>query len=184
MAELERSRIETTVLFYNPNIHPRREYVIRKEENKRFADKLGQPFMDLDYDRENWFARVKGLEMAPERGPRCTLCFDMRFERSALYAAEHGFSVFSSTLAASRLKDIHQVNGSGERAARGHAGLRYWTHNWRKKGGAQRMVEIAREEDFYRQQYCGCAYSLRDTNAWRRTRDRPSIRIPKPPVRD
>ncbi len=175
MAELARSGVESTVLFYNPNIHPRREYDVRKDENKRYADRLGVPFHDLDYDRDDWFARVKGLEMAPERGARCTLCFDMRLERSALWAADNGFTVFTSTLAASRLKDINQVNACGERAAARHAGLRYWTHNWRKKGGAQRMVVIAKELDFYRQQYCGCTYSLRDTNARRRAQGRPPV---------
>ncbi len=177
MAELARSDIQATVIFYNPNIHPRREYELRKDENKRFADHLGVPFHDLDYDRDDWFARVRGLEMAPERGDRCTLCFDMRLERSALWAADNGFSVFTSTLGTSRLKDLAEVNARGERAAAGHADLRYWTHNWRKKGGSERMVAIAREMDFYRQEYCGCAYSLRDTNARRRAQGRRPVAI-------
>ena len=71
------SKIETTVFFYNPNIHPQEEYEIRKDENKRFCDKLGFNFIDADYDKDNWFDRIKGLENEPERGARCTQCFDL-----------------------------------------------------------------------------------------------------------
>ena len=177
MNELARSGIDYTILFYNPNIHPRREYEIRKDENKRYADKLGKDFIDLDYDLDNWFTRIKGFENEPERGHRCTLCFDMRFERTALYAAEHGFSVFTSTLGTSRWKNMDQINDSGVRAAERYDGLTYWTYNWRKGGGANRMIEISKQEHFYQQEYCGCAYSLRDTNAHRRAQGRPAIRI-------
>lgn len=67
-----------TVFFYNPNIHPRREYEIRKDENKAFCKRLGIDFIDVDYDFEKWYKRVKGMEFDPERGGRCTECFDMR----------------------------------------------------------------------------------------------------------
>ena len=93
MEAVAASNIDTTVYFYNPNIHPIAEYELRKDENKRFCDKLGFNFIDADYDKDNWFERVKGLENEPERGKRCTECFDMRFERSALYAHENMFSV-------------------------------------------------------------------------------------------
>ena len=82
------SDIKTTVYFYNPNIHPIDEYEIRKDENRRFCEKVGFECIDGDYDKDNWFDRVKGLEDEPERGERCTKCFDMRFERSALFAYE------------------------------------------------------------------------------------------------
>ncbi len=177
MQEMQRSGIELTVLFYNPNIQPRLEYDLRKAENKRFAQELGIPFVDLDYDPDNWFTRVKGLENEPERGARCTVCFDMRFERAALYAAENGFAVFTSSLGISRWKDMAQINGCGERAARRFAGLVYWTFNWRKGGGSQRMVAIAKDNRFYQQEYCGCVYSLRDTNRARRARGLAKIRF-------
>jgi len=177
MNEITRSGIEYSVLFYNPNIHPAREYELRKDENKRHADKLGVAFTDLDYDLENWFERVRGFENEPERGHRCTLCFDMRFERTALFAHEHGYSVFTSTLGTSRWKDMEQINGAGMRAVERYPGLSYWTHNWRKKGGANRMVEISKQERFYQQEYCGCVYSLRDTNACRRARGYGPVRI-------
>ena len=177
MAELKRSEIHYTILFYNPNIHPAREYEIRKTENKRFADKLKVPFVDLDYDKDNWFSKIKGYEKEPERGYRCTLCFDMRFERSALYASENGFKVFSSTLGTSRWKNIHQINGCGTRAANRYQNLIYWTFNWRKGGGSDRMIEISKNEKFYQQEYCGCVYSLRDTNKSRKNRGISPIKI-------
>lgn len=80
------SDINYTIFFYNPNIHPLQEYEIRKQENIRFAQKHNITFIDGDYDREEWFSRAKGMENEPERGIRCTMCFDMRFERTALYA--------------------------------------------------------------------------------------------------
>lgn len=171
------SGLEPTIFFYNPNIHPKKEYEIRKNENIRFAEKMGIPFIDADYDVQDWFHRVKGLELAPERGERCTQCFDMRFERSALYAYEHGFNVFTSSLGISRWKDMNQINGSGERAAARYENMLYWTYNWRKGGGSARMYSIAKRENFYQQEYCGCIYSLRDTNAWRVKNDREKIAI-------
>ncbi len=177
MSEMTRSGIDYSILFYNPNIHPQHEYELRKAENKRYADKLGVPFIDLDYDTDNWFARIKGLEYEPERGARCTACFDMRFERSALYAVEHGYTVFTSSLGISRWKDMVQINACGERAAARHPALTYWIFNWRKGGGSARTVEISKQEQFYQQEYCGCIYSLRDTNLHRRAQGREKIKF-------
>jgi predicted adenine nucleotide alpha hydrolase (AANH) superfamily ATPase len=175
MDALAASNIETTIYFYNPNIHPRDEYEIRKEENIRYAKKLGMEFVDGDYDAKNWFDRVEGLENEPERGSRCTACFDMRFERTAEYAAAHGFNLISSTLGISRWKDMDQINGSGVRSASRFPGMEYWTFNWRKQGGSQRMIEISKAEEFYQQEYCGCVFSLRDTNDWRESKGREKI---------
>ncbi|MCH9758274.1 MAG: epoxyqueuosine reductase QueH [Proteobacteria bacterium] len=169
------SNIKTTVFFYNPNIHPQEEYEIRKQENIRFCQQREVPFIDADYDLDNWFERIRGLENAPERGERCTVCFDMRFERTALYAYEHGFSLISSTLGISRWKDMEQINNSGTRAAARWQDMQYWTFNWRKQGGSQRMIEISKQENFYQQEYCGCVYSLRDTNRWRRANGRTRV---------
>ena len=169
------SGIDLTVYFYNPNIHPREEYELRKSENIRFAEKHSIPFVDADYDTGNWFARAKGFEWEPERGARCTMCFDMRFERTALYAHEHGFPVITSCLGISRWKNMDQINSCGLRAASHYPDVIYWTFNWRKKGGSQRMIAISKEEGFYMQEYCGCIYSLRDSNKWRSLTGRPKI---------
>lgn len=126
------SGIDYAIYFYNPNIHPDREYEIRKNENIRFAAEHNIEFIDADYDRDNWFERVKGLEDEPERG---------------------------------------------ERAAARYPELVYWTYNWRKGGGSARMIEISKREEFYQQEYCGCVYSLRDTNRHRRAQGRERIKI-------
>ncbi len=177
MEALIASQINFSIFFYNPNIHPIQEYEIRKQENIEFAEKHQIPFIDADYDKDNWFERVKGLEWEPERGKRCSVCFDMRFERTALYAHEHGFPVISSSLGISRWKDMNQINDSGIRAAGRYPEMVYWTYNWRKGGGSERMYEIAKRENFYQQEYCGCVYSLRDTNSWRNKNDRCRIKI-------
>jgi predicted adenine nucleotide alpha hydrolase (AANH) superfamily ATPase len=171
------SGINYTIYFYNPNIHPKKEYEIRKNENIRFAEKLGINFIDADYDVQNWFARAKGMEYEPERGIRCSMCFDMRFIRTALYAYENNFKVITSSLGISRWKDMDQINKSGIKAVSYYPGITYWTYNWRKDGGSARMYEIAKEEEFYKQEYCGCIYSLRDTNNWRKKNNRAEISI-------
>jgi predicted adenine nucleotide alpha hydrolase (AANH) superfamily ATPase len=173
------SGIQPTVFFYNPNIHPKKEYEIRKEEDKKFCEKMKIDHVDVDYDPMNWFKRIKGLEWEPERGARCTQCFDMRFERTALYAHENGFELISSSLGISRWKNMKQINGCGVRAAARYDNITYWTYNWRKAGGSQRMIEISKRENFYQQEYCGCVYSLRDTNKWRTSQGRQKIEIGK-----
>jgi len=171
------SGIDYTIFFYNPNIHPLKEYELRKEENIRFAEQSGVPFVDADYDKDNWFERARGMEWEPERGVRCTMCFDMRFERTALYAHEHGFPVITSSLGISRWKDMKQINDCGVRAAAYYPDMLYWEFNWRKGGGSSRMIEISKRERFYQQEYCGCIYSLRDTNRHRVAGGRERIEI-------
>ena len=123
MEAISASGIEFTIFFYNPNIHPKKEYEIRKNENIRFAEQLGIPIIDADYDVDNWYERAKGMEYEPERGKRCTMCFDMRFERTALYAYENGFDTITSSLGISRWKNFDQINDSGLRAVAPYEGI-------------------------------------------------------------
>ena len=174
--DMHMAGIDITIYFYNPNIHPRQEYELRKEENIRYAKKLGIPFVDADYDKERWFEMAKGMEHDPEKGKRCSMCFLMRFIKTAEYAKEHGFDTITSCLGISRWKDFDQVTRSGKMAAAKHD-LAYWDYNWRKHGGVDRMHRINYEEEFYQQQYCGCAYSLRDTNEWRTGKGRENVVI-------
>ncbi len=176
MEAMAASSLEVTIYFYNPNIHPKEEYMIRKEENKRFAEKLGMPFVDADYDKDRWFKLAKGMESEPEKGIRCTMCFDMRFVKTAEYASRNGFSVISSTLGISKWKDMDQINKSGKKVADLFSNMYYWDFNWRKQGGSYRMLEISKKEQFYQQEYCGCAYSLRDTNNWRQQNGKEKIK--------
>lgn len=177
MEALLEAGIDYAIYFYNPNIHPQKEYLLRKDENIRFADKHGIAFVDADYDPKRWFAAAKGMEGEPERGVRCDMCFSMRFAHTAAYAVQHGYTLFSSALGISRWKDMAQINRAGEAAAKAQPNLAYWTFNWRKGGGAQRMLEVSKRERFYQQEYCGCAYSLRDTNHARKAQGRDIVRI-------
>lgn len=171
------SNIDVTIFFYNPNIHPQREYEIRKNEHKRFAEKWQIPFYDGDYDRKTWFERVKGLENEPERGERCTKCFDLRLECTALFAHENHIPYFTTSLGISRWKDINQVMNAARRAACRYEDVDFWDYNWRKGGGSERGVAISKREQFYKQEYCGCVYSLRDVNKWREANGRNKIEI-------
>ncbi|MBT4884682.1 MAG: epoxyqueuosine reductase QueH [Legionellales bacterium] len=177
MEDILDAGIDYSILFYNPNIHPIDEYNLRKNENIRFAEKNNIEFIDLDYDTENWFKRIKGFEDTPERGYRCTICFEMRFERTALYAFDNGFDIITSCLGISRWKNMDQINTAGTLAASRYPSISYWTYNWRKAGGSKRMIELAKEEEFYQQQYCGCVYSLRDTNRWRLKNNRSRVKL-------
>lgn len=156
------SGLDLTVFFYNPNIHPQKEYEIRKEEVIRFCAERSIEVIDADYDTDNWFARVKGLENEPERGARCALCFSMRMDRTALYAHENAFPFIGTSLSISRHKTQSQVHEAGGKATKAYDDVAFWDYNWRKKGGTDRGMALAKQEGFYRQNYCGCAYSLRD----------------------
>ena len=177
MLRLKESNIDYTIYFYNPNIHPKKEYLLRKDENLQFAIANDIPFIDADYDTKNWFNKTKGQEWEPERGKRCSTCFDMRFYKTAEYAYENNFSLISSTLGISRWKDMSQINYSGAKAASQFTNIEYWTFNWRKNKGSENMLRVSKEQEFYMQEYCGCVYSLRDTNIWRHKNNRSNVEI-------
>ncbi len=177
----EKMKLDVTIFFYNPNIHPKKEYEIRKEENKRYAKKHGIPFVDCDYDADSWFKRMVGFELEPERGVRCSACFDMRMEVTAAYAIDHGFTHFTTTNATSRWKDETQVNLSGVRAAKMYQDLgkelQFWVYKWQTDEMTLRKYQVSVDEKFYKQEYCGCSYSLRDSNIWRAQQGIAPIRI-------
>ena len=149
------------VVFYsNSNIQPLEEYRHRLSEVLRYAREFGLEVVEDNYDHQDWLCAVKGLEDAPERGPRCLECFKSRLLRAARYASENGFDVLT-TLASSRWKSLEQVNQAGEWACSQVAGVTWWPRNWRKGGLQERRSEIIKEQDFYNQQYCGCEFSRR-----------------------
>jgi predicted adenine nucleotide alpha hydrolase (AANH) superfamily ATPase len=151
--------LEPTVFYFNPNIYPQEEYERRKAENIRYVRSLNLPFVDGDYDHEAWKGKMQGLEHEPERGRRCLACFAMRMNETARYAAEHGFTVFATTLTASRWKDITQIAKAGNDAASLFPNLTFWAQNWRKGGLSNRRNELIKLHSFYNQTWCGCEYS-------------------------
>ena len=158
------AEIPFSVFFYNPNIYPFDEYQKRKEDNKNFAAKLGIEFIDADTDysieNKKWNTRITGLETEPEKGKRCTECFLFRFAKSAEFAEENGFSALTSCFGISKYKDMDQVNACGHKAVSSYKNLIYWDYNWRKQGGSDYMELIAKQENLYRQKYCGCIFSM------------------------
>ena len=150
-----------TVFYFNPNIFPQEEYLVRKNECKRYCGKLGVPFVDGDYDHALWREAVKGREREPERGARCRVCFGVRMLATARAAARLGIESFTTTLAGSRWKRLDQIREAALEAASLTPGTRYWDVNWRKGGLQQRRGELLKIEGFYNQLWCGCEFSMR-----------------------
>ena len=155
--------VRPTIFYYNPNIFPREEYEIRKQESKRHAELLGLRWIDGDYDHETWREGICGLESEPERGRRCERCFFLRLKATALKAKDVGLSWFTTTLASSRWKDIDQITRAGlaaeQETSTGVGGPHFWAQNWRKGGLTDRRNQLLKEFGFYNQQYCGCEFS-------------------------
>lgn len=160
--------IRPVIYYFNPNIWPREEYEIRKQESKRHAESLGLTWIDGDYDHEEWLYGVCGMEGEPERGRRCEQCFTMRLIAAAHKAQELNIPYFTTTLASSRWKNLDQINRAGAIAERminvqpSMFNVHYWAQNWRKGGLYERRNQLLKEYNFYNQQYCGCEFSRRD----------------------
>ena len=153
--------LRPTIFYYNPNIFPREEYEIRKQESKRHAESLGLQWIDGDYDHEQWQHDICGLEHEPERGRRCEQCFTLRLTATARKAQELNLTWFTTTLASSRWKSIEQITRAGQAAEAAVPGTHFWAQNWRKGGLYERRNQLLREYNFYNQQYCGCEFSMR-----------------------
>ncbi len=150
---------DASAYYYNPNIYPDSEYEIRKCEAQGFCAKYGIPFIESVPDRERWFAQTAGHEDDPERGDRCTICYRMRLESTARHAAAHGFEIFGTDLSISPHKDAERLNAIGAILAEQY-GIAYYSADFKKNDGFTKAMARSREENFYRQNYCGCIYSL------------------------
>lgn len=157
-----------TVLYFNPNISPEEEFRKRAAEQQRLISELPAKnpvsLVVGDYDPDEFFSAVKGLESAPEGGERCFVCYRLRLENAARYAAENGFDYFCSTLSISPLKNAQKLNEIGEELSEIY-NVRALPNDFKKKGGYLRSIELSREYGLYRQNYCGCVFSKRNENA-------------------
>lgn len=151
--------VKPTIFYFNPNIWPREEYEVRKEESKRHAESLGLSWIDGDYDHAAWRCHVSGMENEPERGRRCEQCFALRLTETARKAKELGLRYFATTLASSRWKSLEQIERAGRQAEQAVPGVAFWAQNWRKDGLQERRNQLLKEYGFYNQQYCGCEFS-------------------------
>lgn len=154
-----------TVLYYNPNIAPEAEYRHRVSELKRFVRefKTKNPVEVIEgrYEPGEFYEAVKGLEAEPEGGERCKVCFRLRLSEAAKCAKEVGADYFTTSLTISPMKDAELLNKIGEEEA-AKAGVRHLPSNFKKKGGYARSVELSAEYGLYRQDFCGCVFSMRE----------------------
>lgn len=153
-----------TVLFYNPNIYPEDEYQKRAAEVRRLISELDAKneisLTVCDFVPEEFYTAVKGLEDCREGGERCKKCFELRLRRAAAYARENEFDFFTTTLTISPLKDAQAINEIGEKVG-DEFKIRHLPSDFKKKGGYQRSIVLSKEHGLYRQDYCGCVFSLR-----------------------
>lgn len=154
------------ILYYNPNITSVEEYNYRLSEEKRLIDELPVKYpvklIAGDYNPESFFDAVKGLEREPEGGKRCEVCFELRLREAAEKCREIGADYFLTTLTISPLKNAELINSIGEKLAEEY-GVKYLPSDFKKKNGYKRSIELSREYDLYRQNYCGCVFSRNKT---------------------
>ena len=145
--------------FYDPNIHPYSEYKLRLLDVKRSCKMLGIELLEGEYDFENWIKLVRGFEHEPEKGDRCAICFDRRFEVTAQQASQMGEKTFTSTLLTSPKKSLKQLKEAGDSLAK-KFGIEFVAPDYRKASGTQEQNIMAKEDALYRQDYCGCLFAL------------------------
>ncbi|WP_456480190.1 epoxyqueuosine reductase QueH [Nautilia sp.] len=153
-----------TGFFYDPNIHPYGEFKLRSLDTERICKKLGVEYVEGEYDYEGWLKAVEGKENEPEKGVRCSICFDHSLEATAKFAQKTGDNVITTSLLMSPMKSQEQLSSVGKVIKRKY-GVDFYAPDYRKKGGTQAQQQFAKETQMYRQDYCGCLYGI-----WRQKR--------------
>lgn len=159
--DILRAEYAVTGFFYNPNIHPADEYARRLDAAETVCERFGAKFVEGRYDPESFFEAVRGLETEPENGARCRVCYRLRLEAAARFAAENGFDLMAGTLTVGPMKRAAVIDPIGTDAARS-AGVEFLAGDWKKNDGFRRSCRFSRELGIYRQHYCGCRFSIRD----------------------
>ena len=154
---------DITVLYYNPNIEPREEYEKRKGEQIRLLNEFNIKYMDILYLNEEYHERIIGYENEPENGARCPLCYELRMEKTAKLAKENNFDYFCTTLTVSPHKPSKIINEIGIKLQNIYE-IKYLLSDFKKEDGYKRSIELSKEYELYRQDYCGCFYSRRVNN--------------------
>ena len=162
--ELLSKYFDVTVLWYNPNLYPEAEYDKRLKTQKQLIDAIARDGVQAKLFVEPWrsedyFSRIKGLENEPEEGKRCLECFKIRLEETARIASERGFEWFCTTLTVSSRKDAVAINAIG-REAEAKYGVKWLPSEFKKREGNHRSIILSEKYGLYRQEYCGCVFSL------------------------
>lgn len=150
------------VFYYNPNIDPKDEYEKRAAELERLVKEMNPAAKCIcaEYDPQSFYEAVQGLESEPEGGKRCEQCFRLRLKEAAKAAAEAGCEYFTTTLTISPHKNAAVINKIGEEISKEY-GIKWFPSDFKKNGGFQRSIELSKEYGLYRQDYCGCVFSIR-----------------------
>ncbi len=154
---------DITVLYYNPNIYPKKEYLKRLEVQNEIIQKMNikVKLLEIGYHSSDFKAIAEGLENEKEGGQRCTKCFYLRLETTAKIAQKCKFDYFTTTLSVSPYKDSQRLNKIGEVLSKKY-NVKYLYSDFKKKEGYKRSNELAKQYNLYRQHYCGCKYSLKE----------------------
>lgn len=156
-----------TVFYYNPNIYPEEEFYKRRTEQERVIAELPAEnpisFIGTEHMSDEFYKAVKGLEHIREGGERCFACYRLRLEASAAAAKDMGADFFTTTLSISPMKNATKLNEIGGELADKY-GMRYLFSDFKKRNGYKRSTELSREYGIYRQNYCGCVFSLNERN--------------------
>ena len=158
--EVLKSKYDLTIFYYNPCIFPEEEYLKRLAEQKRYAESVGIKVLSPDYDENEFLSKIKGLELEKEGGKRCEVCFEIRLQKTAQVCKEQGFDVFATTLSVSPHKNSQVINAVGKRIA-DKVGVKYLEESFKKKDGYLYSIKLSKEFGLYRQNYCGCRFSIR-----------------------
>ena len=155
---------DVTLLWYNPNLYPQEEFERRFATQIELVEKMGLaeevPVLAESRKHDDYLRRVEGLEAEPEGGKRCTECFRLRLVECAKLARQYGFAYFCTTLTVSRHKDAERLNALGEEIGKAF-GVEWLPSDFKKRGGELRSQQLAEQYGLYRQNYCGCEFSLR-----------------------
>lgn len=149
---------DLTVIYYNPNIEPHKEYLKRKEEQLKVLKILKVPYLDIDYLNQEYQAKVKGYEKEKENGLRCPLCYELRLEKTVLLAKANNYDYFATTLTVSPFKNSKIINKIGLNLQNKYQ-VNYLVSDFRKENGYLKSIELSKKYNIYRQHYCGCRYS-------------------------
>ena len=154
---------EMEVYFFNPNIHPEKEYLRRLDEQIRMVEEMGLTYQVIgpEHQSELFYQAVKGCERLGEGSERCVRCFDLRLEKAAEYASTNGFDYFTTSLTISPMKNAAKLNELGEAAGLKY-GVKFLNSDFKKNNGYKRSIELSKQYDLYRQHYCGCAFSIKE----------------------
>lgn len=152
---------ELIVYYYNPNIFPEEEYLRRKEEQRLYLESLGIKYILGDYENDRYESAIKGLELEPEGGSRCSVCFKLRLDSTARMAKEMNIEYFTTTLTVSTHKNSMIINEIGLDVANEHK-VQYLVSDFKKNDGYRKSVMMSQELGMYRQDYCGCLYSKKE----------------------